>query len=83
MTLFFFGPGIVGSVLMVVRLIIFPPHDLGQALSMLPAFAIGGVVLSIVPAAIYALLMELWLWQVHRQFCQTWSERGRMTCQRA
>jgi ribose/xylose/arabinose/galactoside ABC-type transport system permease subunit len=56
----------VGGVLLAGRMAILPPHDLLAAVGLIPALVIGGVGLSIIPAAIYALLMELWLslWQV-------------------
>lgn len=59
MAFLLFGPALIGSVLVVVRMAIATPRDVAHALSLLPVLIIGALILSIIPAAIYAVIMEL------------------------
>ena len=73
LTLFLLGPAIVGSVLAAARLAIRGPHEVGPAISLLPALVVGAFVLSIIPAAFYATIMELWLRLREDRFRDFWS----------
>ena len=76
MAFLFFGPAIIGSVLLVARMAIASPRDVPHAISLLPVVTISALVLSIIPAAIYTAIMELWLRLVEKRFRLSWTGGG-------
>jgi len=56
-----FSPAVIGTVLLTVQGILAMPKRAANVLSMIPATLIFAVVISLIPAAMYTALMEVWL----------------------
>lgn len=62
--LFLFGPAVLGTALSIVQGFLQFPNSSANLLSGIPFMLIGALLFSIVPAALYAWVMEVWLTRV-------------------
>lgn len=65
---FLFAPAGIGTALFVLRGCLVAPRSTVTVLTQLPVLLLGAVVFSLVPAAIYTVIMETWLRVIVKRF---------------